>query len=256
MLEVTVHLVTHRRSASYRKSLQKKKNHLANNENTPEGDEWDWYDVNHEEINGDFLELLEASVIPRMFGEEFEDFHRKENPSIFPQENDEISGLTSKSRGGKRKRNVAIGKKQHRTKHRGLAAIKKKDSDENDKNPDKDIYFSFGQFIQLAYKKQPINNDKSSWTILFRSNGNNKNGENESKIRAPKQDGSFHDRKKLSHRLLVWISKSDVATSTSKDEDTLVSRPGEGIYRPEMIPISKLFRKPKELIALSDDEDD
>ena len=54
----------------------------------------------------------------------------------------------------------------------------------------------------------------------------------------------------------MWISKRDVATSTSKDEDTLVSRPGEGIYRSEMIPISKLFRKPKELIALSDDEDD
>jgi hypothetical protein len=277
LLEVTVHLVTHRRDASHRRSLRKNKFREA----CEDGDEWDWYDTNREEINGEFLELLEASVLSRMFGKELEDFHWKKNPSILPQEHDEIDGVASKNKtgGSKRKRkgnsNTAASKKQHKTKkqQKGLAAIgNKNDDDEIDQKPDKDIYFSFGELIQLAYKKQPIRDDRSSRTILFRSNHPNDENKNKSETtsskteRAPestttktttKEAGTFHDRKKLSHRLLVWVSKSDASASASEGGDTSVaSRPGEGMYRSEMIPISGLFRKPKELMGLSDDEED
>ena len=252
MLEVTVHLVTHRRNASHRKSLSKKKKlREAKDETAYEGDEWDWYDTNREEINGEFLELLEASVLSRMFGKELEDFHRKENPSILEKENDDIGGIASKNKTGskrKRKGNTAASRKQQKTKLKGLAAIanNNKDEDESDQKPDKDIYFAFGELIQLAYKKQPIRDDRSSRTILFRSKDS----------KTPVAT-SFQDRKKLSQRLLVWISKSDAAASASEGGDnSAASRPGEGIYRSEMIPISSLFRKPKELMGLSDDEDD
>jgi hypothetical protein len=271
-LEVTVHLVTHRRDASHRRSLRKKKDG---------GDEWDWYDTNREEINGEFLELLEASVLSRMFGKELEDFHRKKDPSILQQEHDEIGGVASKNKtgGSKRKRKgsgtTTTGKKQQK----GLAAIGNKNGgdDEIDQKPDKDIYFSFGELIQLAYKKQPIRDDRSSRTILFQSNHPNDEtktnsetasssaktetaAESNSTQKTPtKEAGTFHDRKKLSHRLLVWVSKSDAAASASErggDITTVASRPGEGMYRSEMIPISSLFRKPKELMDLSDDDDD
>lgn len=269
LLEVTVHLVTHRRSASHRKSLRNNK--LRANDNTAYQDEWDWYEANREEINGEFLELLEASVFSRMFGKELEDFHQKNNPSVLPQECDEFDGIGSKNKAGgnnkrKRKGNTATSKKQSKTKLKGLPAIVNKDEDDGDQKPDKDVYFSFGKLIQLAYKKQPIKYDKSSWTILFRSNRGDDKSESkndaansESKTKSPNEAASFHDRKKLSSRLLVWISKSDAAAAASSEgRETMVAsrRPGEGIYRSEMIPISSLFRKPKELMDLSDDEED
>jgi len=262
-LEVTVHLVTHRRDASHRKKSLRNKKARASNESSGAyegGDEWDWYDAHREEINAEFLELLEASVLSRMFGKEIEDFHKKTNPSIFPAVDDEVGGVASKNKAGskrKRKGNTATGKKQPKSKQKRLAAIANKDDDkEGDQKPDKDIYFSFGELIQLAYKKQPIRDGRSSRTILFRSKQRN-DGISESPVNEgakegnakTKEAGSFHDRKKLSHRLLVWISKSDEAASASRGGDMAAdSCLGGGMYRPEMIPISSLFRKPKEFM--------
>ena len=115
-----------------------------------------------------------------------------------------------------------------------------------------------------------MKDDRSSRTIIFRSNHQNHDDttsetpkierERVSTKKSRQDAGPFHDRKKLSHRLLVWISKSDAAAAASASEggDTKAAsrRPGEGMYRSEMIPISSLFRKPKELMRLSDDEDD
>ena len=47
-----------------------------------------------------------------------------------------------------------------------------------------------------------------------------------------------------------------MTTTLSNDAAAAASRLGEGIYRSEMIPISSLFRKPAELMTLSDDDDD
>mmetsp|Transcript_5148 Transcript_5148/g.12290 ORF Transcript_5148/g.12290 Transcript_5148/m.12290 type:complete len:283 (-) Transcript_5148:233-1081(-) len=260
LLEITVHLVTHRRDSSHRTILQRKIGGEILDD-----DEWDWYDSNKEEINAEFLELLEATVLSRMFGKELVDFHRVKTPSILEQENDDIGGIASKNKiGSKRKRkgNAATSRKQmNKTKHKGLAAIA---DDAQDEKPEKDIYFSFGELIQLAYKKEPIRDDRSSRTILFRTNHEKKDisasleKSAEGNAKVSSEAVSFHNRTKLSHRLLVWVSKSDAAVSASEGglDNKAASRPGEGIYRSEMIPISSLFRKPKELMDLSDDEDD
>jgi len=244
-------------------------------------DEWDWYDGNREEIHQEFLELLEASVLSRMFGNEIEDYHRKKNPSIMRGQVDEVLGkVGSRNRttagGGKRKGGHAAAGKSTNKKHKIVIG------NDEEKKPDKDIYFSFGELIELAYKKEPIKKDSSSRTILFQSSSlsnkesstlepaapepkkndskadNNKN-KNNSKI--PKTSvvglgtGTFRDRQKLSHRLLIWISKREAASSSSTDGG-LSSSKTEGIYRTEMIPISSLFRKPAELMTLSDDEEE
>ncbi len=264
LLEITVHLVAHRRNSSHRKSLERKKSREANGETVDE-DEWEWYDNNREDINAEFLELLEASILSRMFGKELEDFHRATNPSILEQENEDIGGIASKNKNGnkrKRKGNTANSRKQNnKTKHRGLAGIA--EEDEGDQKPEKDIYFAFGELIQLAYKKEPIRDDRSSRTIIFRSNHQEKKdstgkGVKKANTNSAHQNSSFQSRLKLSHRLLVWISKSDAAAAASEGglETKAASRPGEGMYRSEMIPISSLFRKPKELMDFSDDEDD
>ena len=223
-------------------------------------DEWDWYDTNKEEINAEFLELLEATVLSRMFGKELEDFHRAINPSIMERENGDTGDIASKNKSGtkrKQKGNTVTNRKQNnKTKRNGLAALAD-ESGQEDKKPDKDIYFSSGESIQIAYKKEPIRDVCSSRTILFRS----KDAALESRegnTKETQKAESFHDRRKLSHRLLVWISKSDAAVAASEGglDKKIASCPVEGIYRSEMIPISSLFRKPNELMDLSDNEDD
>ena len=290
LLEVTVHLVTHRRNRenlnSRRSRSRSRKNDDDDDDNDDDNDEWDWYDTNREEINEEFLELLEASVLSRMFGNEIEDYHRRKNPAnILPPRNDDIDRVGSKNKintmyNKKKRKGAAIGggggsktinnsKKNNKKNASAAYAAAIVDNDEEDVKPDKNIYFSFGELIQLAYKKIPIKDDRSSRTILFKSNTATKNNDDDDGDKevvvgnkpsketktAATTTGSFHDRQKLSHRLLVWISKSGQATAASSSSNA-ASRLGEGIYRSEMIPISSLFRKPAELMTLSDDDDD
>ena len=245
LLEVTVHLVTRRRDASHRKRL-----HRSKSGNAVYQDEWDWYEAHKEDIHAEFLELLEASVLSRMFGKQLEGYHRTENPSILPRVNDDVGGVASKNKaGGKnRKRKGPNAKKQtHKKQKFGLPQ-----EEEDDKKPEKDIYFSFGQLIQLAYKKEPIGNESSSHTILFRSKETSASVTSDSGNTTP--GGSFRDRRKLPDRLLVWISQSDAAAAS--EGGSKAPRPSEGMYRPEMIPISSLFRKPKDFEDFSDNDDD
>ena len=283
LLEVTVHLVTHRRNAAHRKKLHKNK-HEANQNggNNKFRDEWDWYDTNREEINGEFLELLEASVLSRMFGKEMEEYYRREQPGVVPPENEEIGGVAAKNKTGRKRKGKATAatgsKKQSKTKKLTIpaAAALALEGDESDQKPEKDIYFAFGESIQLAYKKEAFKSDKSSRTLLLRSNrsngdGKDKHDDSESTSEKkpdgtignskPQDAGRFVERKKLSHRLLVWVGRSDAAAAAASGDGSstaaaTLNRPGEGMYRNEMIPISNLFRRPAEFIDFSDDEDE
>ena len=250
----------------------------SSSSNDANNDEWDWYNGNREEIHQEFLELLEASVLSRMFGNEIEYYHRKKNPSIMQGQVDEVLGkVGSRNRttsgGVKRKGgHAAAGKSAQKNGTNKKQNIVTGNDDE--KKPDKDIYFSFGELIQLAYKKEPFKKDRSSRTILFQSSSSNKESSSPlepSAAREPKKNdgsktpeklvvgigtGTFRDRQKLSHRLLIWISKSEAAASSASTDGELSSSKTEGIYRTEMIPISSLFRKPAELMTLSDDEEE
>mmetsp|Transcript_14334 Transcript_14334/g.39980 ORF Transcript_14334/g.39980 Transcript_14334/m.39980 type:complete len:287 (-) Transcript_14334:112-972(-) len=263
LLEVTVHLVTRRRDIAVRRRRNAEK------------DEWDWYDDNRKEIHQEFLELLEGSVLSRMFGDEIEDYHRKKNPSILPGKDEELIGkvgsknrtsrTTNNARGKKRKGGAAVGKNTAAKNKKLRALIGKDDNQDEEKRPDKDIYFSFGELIQLAYRKEAIKDDRSSRTVLFQSltSGESlepKKGEPKKggyKVESSKSEetatSTFRDRHKLSHRLLIWIGKSDAAASS---EGGLSFSVTEGMYRPKMVPISSLFRKPAELMTLSDDDDE
>ncbi|VEU39670.1 unnamed protein product [Pseudo-nitzschia multistriata] len=256
LLEVTVHLVTRRRDVAVRRKVNR-------------NPEWDWYNTNKDDIHREFLELLEASVLSRMFGDEIEGYHRKKNPSVMEGNNGEMGFgkvgsknrvIRSKGNGmasGTRKRKgttVPSNSKKHKV------FLETNNDGENNSKPEKDIYFSFGELIQLAYKKEPIKDDRSSRTIIFESlpsKSNRKiadghNGNSETITRAA-GGGTFLDRQKLSHRLLVWIGKSEAAASAGGGHSHATA--AEGMYRNEMVPISSLFRKPPEFVSLSDDDD-
>eukprot|EP00534_Pseudo-nitzschia_fraudulenta_P001979 CAMPEP_0201118562 /NCGR_PEP_ID=MMETSP0850-20130426/2770_1 /ASSEMBLY_ACC=CAM_ASM_000622 /TAXON_ID=183588 /ORGANISM="Pseudo-nitzschia fraudulenta, Strain WWA7" /LENGTH=336 /DNA_ID=CAMNT_0047383873 /DNA_START=96 /DNA_END=1106 /DNA_ORIENTATION=+ len=311
LLEVTVHLVTHRRDASRRKTLERLKrqkrkngngsaNGSANNSNETNAsvflDEWDWYNANREDIHGEFLELLEASVLSRVFGKELEAFHKKTNPSVLPPDDPyDVLGEAP----GKRKRGRAWSKKQNKKNLLSATTIGAGggDDEETDKKDKDGPCFAFGETIRLAYKKAAIKDDRSSRTVLFRANkdgagavgtsagagagadgkNTNKNtSKNKNKSSSLPETGTFRDRKKLSHKLLVWIGRSESESQSSNNPGGAASAAagggngesgnapravasrwvGDGIYRSEMVPISGLFRRPKELVGLSEDDDD
>jgi hypothetical protein len=187
--------------------------------------DWEWYRSSHQVIEEELLSLLYESVLPRMFGAEIESYHRKHNPRIFPPEEvgTKNKHKTSKKSGQQNAKNPKKGAT-------ASAAVSKKTENQFvvEKKP-KDVYYAFGETLQLAYRKHELNawNQVGS-TIFF-------------KKRVDEEDTEFHDRPKLPGRLLVWCSKVDRQNNTNPDPDNV------GFFRQEMIPISALFREPKDL---------
>jgi hypothetical protein len=193
--------------------------------------DWGWYQSEEREITEEFLNLLQESVIPRMFGTEIEEYHKVKNPGVLPV--DEIDGVGGTNRGKKRGLSSANSNAgQGRGKKTGSFSKRKKQDCENDEKngaekPLKDVYFSFGDIIQLSYRRQPAPSYKM---VLYQNQADKKSSSH------------FRDLPKLSHRLLIWISRVNQDQKTNPDPNDV------GFHRPEMLPISGLFRQPDELV--------
>jgi hypothetical protein len=188
--------------------------------------DYDWYLENEAEIEHELLELLEESIIPRMFEKEIELYHRKRNPELFPDEKNEVGGRNKNSLN---KSNNAKKKSRKKT-----ASHKKqlKETEQQQEKQERDVYFAFGELIQLAYRLESLTAKGSAnqHTLFF-----------------PQGDKEEFDCPiKLPRNLLICISKIDPQNKTNPDPQ------GVGFYRPELIPISSLFREPKD--GMSDDE--
>jgi hypothetical protein len=187
--------------------------------------DWDWYQSNEQDISEELLELMEQSVLPRMFGEEIERYHAQRNPNMFPPEK---STVGSKNKKTKNNHQNTANKRKPRKGVKAKLPVQQPIVEE-EKKPDKDIYFSFGEILQLSYRRQPLSSNLGR-TIFFKEG-----------------DAGFHDLPKLPDRLLIWCSKIvDPENKTNPDPA------GVGFYRPEMIPIASLFREPKDE---ADDDD-
>lgn len=165
---------------------------------------------------------MEESVMPRMFGDEIESFHKKSNPQIFPP--DKKIGSRNVSR-GESTTSARAGKRKSKRDKSTNGQKKQMDALESRKRV-KDVYYAFGDILQLAFRKQALPEwHQGGRTILMEYEGNDE----------------YKDRPKLPHRILVWWSKLDVNDKTSPDPENV------GFFRPEMIPITSLFREPKEV---------
>jgi hypothetical protein len=189
--------------------------------------DWEWYQSNEEAIEEEVLDLLEESVLSRMFGEEIEEYHRKNNPQIFPP--DKTVGAKNKfgknHQGNNNKRNPKGSRKGGKA-AAAAAARKQVEVEEEEKKAKKDVYFAFGELLQLAYRKQDLPTWNQAGRTIFFNDG----------------DGEgFHDRPKLPARLLIWCSKINPQNNTDPDPANV------GFLRQEMIPISSLFREPKDI---------
>eukprot|EP00980_Cylindrotheca_fusiformis_P020972 scaffold7987_cov200-Cylindrotheca_fusiformis.AAC.1 len=188
--------------------------------------DYDWYHDNAADIEQELLELLEESVIPRMFEDDIEGFHRRRSPELFPDEKPEVGGRNIKSL------NKPKNKGKNSRSKTGLQKKQIQNSEEQREKQTKDVYFAFGELIQLAYRLESLAGKgiSNQHTLFFPQGG--------------KDD--FDCPAKLPHRILIWLSKIDPQNKTNPDPQ------GVGFCRPEMIPIGSLFREPKD--DLSDDE--
>ena len=169
-----------------------------------------WYRSNYDTIQKELLELLQENVLPRMCGEEIENYHRMKHPHLFPPD---IAGSKNTS---KAKSSKSAGRKR-------VKKAPPPPPEEEKRKPDKEVYYSFGETIQLAYRRQELKSNRGA-TIFYKA----------------KEKGKFLELPKLSHRILIWCSKLDPHNKTNPDQSNV------GFHRPELIPIASLFREPKE----------
>lgn len=198
--------------------------------------DWTWYRANDKEIEEELFILLESSILSRMFGDEVEAYHKRKNPHLFADES-RIGSKNAKHRSKKSDNSKKKGRK-------GKAAAAKvvQESTSELKKPEKEVYFAFGDTLQLAYRKEELpQNDRSlGGRTLFCPI----DGENVASVTDSSSDTNHHAEyqylPKLSHRLLIWCSKIDPSNPTNQDAENV------GFLRPDMIPIVSLFREPKE----------
>lgn len=189
--------------------------------------DYDWYLENEAEIEQELLELLEESILPRMFEQEIESYHRKRSPELFPDEKNQIGGRNKKSL-NKSHNNPKTNSKKRKASYK--KEIQETEHDQGKQS--KDVYFAFGELIQVAYRVESLlgKGISNQHTLFF----------------PPDDKKELDCPTKLSQRLLLWLSRIDANNKTNPDPH------GVGFYRPELIPISSLFREPSD--ALSDDD--
>lgn len=192
--------------------------------------DWTWYRANAQAIEDELLLLLESSVLSRMFGEEIESFHKKKNPHLF----DDESQIGSKNRA--QKASETSKKKGRRGKAAAAKAAAKANQDAAElKRPEKEVYYAFGEVLQLAYRKEPLPVDRSRGgrTLFFASET--------AATPDPTAPNGFQYLPKVSERLLIWCSKIDPTNPVNPDAENV------GFLRPDMIPMISLFREPPDL---------
>ena len=105
---------------------------------------------------------MEKSVIPRMFGELIEQYHAKRNPGLLPPEESTI---------GSKNKKTAPGEKQKRKPRKGgKKTPSAKENAIKEEKPEKDVYFSFGEILQLAYRRQPLASTRER-TLFYKEDG-------------------------------------------------------------------------------------
>jgi hypothetical protein len=182
-----------------------------------------WYRSNYDTIQEELLELLQENVLPRMCGQEIENYHRMKHPHLFPPD---IAGSKNNNKASS-KAKTKSGKPAGRRRGKKGPPPPPPEQEEKPK-PEKEVYYSFGETIQLAYRRQelpPLKSSNRGATIFYKA----------------KEKGKFLELSKLSHRILIWCCSKLSSNLQNKTNPDIV-----GFHRPELIPIASLFREPKE----------
>jgi len=192
-----------------------------------------WFAANENSYRKQLFQLLSRKILPKEFDEEMERYCLEKRKSATEDggqvvqkngDNTIIIGEANKKKkpptkpGAKRKR----GQKQ------------KEDTPRDNSNSMEERYkferYVFGETIQVSYRVEDILPNESALLFFNTSKDDSK----ESKQRA-----SFKKYPKLSKRIILWCYPLDAENPTEPID-------GGGFHRPDMIPISSLFRAPAE----------
>lgn len=180
------------------------------------------------------LQLLQASVIPRMFSDEIEISHAKKTRSKIPPKLGP-GGIPIEEEEQQQPNARQTRKKRGRLTKKQLAEIEKQQQ-EAEGRKHKDVFYAFGSEIQFAYRLEE-RKTKPSATLVRRSGASSK--------------GSFMELIKLSKRIYLWCYPYDPSKPMEGDREG-------GFPRPELVSMSHLFRqqmarsKEKEIISIGD----
>lgn len=211
-----------------------------------------WFQQNADFLRTELLDLLQSSVLPRLFADEMEQNNAaltktklppKLGPGGIPMTVGEKNKTTTttastanSSSNNKRKRGLS------KKKQAELKRQREEEERERRKN-EKDIYYATGGTIRVAYRTEAVSS--AGATLLFQEaeeqNDDDKNTDGEEatskkkKQKKAKQqdDVRFRALKKLSKRLIIWCYPANAELPAS-----------EGFWRPEIIPMATLFRMP------------
>lgn len=182
----------------------------------------------------DVLQLLQESVIPRMFADEVEAMHTSQSrsrkkvppgplgPGGIPLPSIETHNNSSNS-------NKPLRKKRRLTKKQ-KAELAKHEQEQLTRKKEKDLYYAFGSNLQLAYR---LEEPETKPTITLCQTMSTSRSHDEA------SSSRYIQVKKLSKRIAVWCSPYD---PTSNTVDEIEEDP---LGRPEFIPMAQLFRQTK-----------
>jgi hypothetical protein len=192
-----------------------------------------WFNEQQASSTRELFSILQRSILPRMFATEIEVSHAKETgkqlppplgPGGLPIEVGETNlRLQQQQKNAKKRRKL--------TKKQLAAEVARREKEEDKK--EKDVYHAFGTTMQLTYRLEDEPKRKPPVTLLFRESG-----KEDQSFRGPSGRGRGDMQRliKLSKRLIIWCYPYDTSQSIEPD-------PPGGMLRPEMVPMSELFRE-------------
>jgi hypothetical protein len=193
------------------------------------------------------MDLLETSILPRWFTDEIvqdmsKHLQRKAPPPVLgPGGVQVVTGEANVLAQQKKQQQQANGKKGKRrrggAKAAAAAAAAAAEQQRIADAKKKDVYYAFSETMQIAYRLQEIATKHQSIqpTLVFSN-----------KIK-------MQSLIKLPRRILLWCSppSSERTNSTNNEEE---SDKSGGFYRPEFIPMASIFRAPRDVQDVKEDQ--
>jgi hypothetical protein len=212
----------------------------VNNDDDDDDDNHSSTQVDH---GKDLLAVLETSVLPRMMHQEVEDLYYKpypkklKPPPLGAQGIPILTGDNQSTKSSKKKQQNSKRGSKRTAKNKGKGMVDvDEDIDDNTtkRTTEKEVFYAFGQSLQLAYKCEDIALHKSKSMTLVFPEPNDQPDDDAKKTR--QGEGILYELDRLPKRIVAWIFPFDPTQPNQPD-------PTDGGFPiPERIPIAHLIR--------------
>lgn len=229
----------------------------------------------HDDRSDELFALLGQSVLPRMFPREIPAFHYRRHPHRKPPPlgpggipilagergtssakqqggiysgNNNVNTKPTNKKGAKRKRGATTTTGKAKTaKQKAEALLGLGDDDDGDddpsnttaranKQPPKEVYYAFGQTLQLAYRCEEVVKGHAASFAFCSDNDNGDDDDSNNNNSSKNNEGLLRELDKLPKRIVAWCFPYNPSQPSEPDPTN------GGFLLPERIPIAQLFR--------------